>query len=383
MGSPEKSHIGEPEPAAKEKQARTFGLKAFDTFLYPFLTNFAVFAISVYATYMTSRGHLYKGWLPNKLESRGRALVNWFETRWNMSHGAADMAKMVAFSFIDGSIMAPVIKLFEDRREKIARGIDRFAGTEPDDPSIYAEEPKQSWGSVLGGRLATVSIVVPVAVALQNTPARLLKAPFSKLFPEAVKSGSITFKETVFKLHGKRAEDAFNGSRVVERNGGKFFEKSGEKFVLQDGEKLEKVVEDKNLNQLFFTDPGLKAGKYIEKSPKAVSFFNKFDPPIDIPELGKIGAFEAFYTSVCTFGHYVGSRFLARLGEQRTDKRLEQKATAANSNQLPLAAASTSDSEQRPAHKGTPQPGPKTRVHSTEASTSMLNPEQLSAATSI
>jgi hypothetical protein len=42
--------------AKKEKIPRTPGLKLFDVFLYPVLTNGAVFAISVAATYLTTRG---------------------------------------------------------------------------------------------------------------------------------------------------------------------------------------------------------------------------------------------------------------------------------------------------------------------------------------
>jgi hypothetical protein len=155
--------------------SRTPGLRLFDVFLYPILTNFSVFAISVGATYLTSRGgdrnaegKLIYGKIGEMFQSRGEWLVNKFKGL-GMSHEQADMSKMVFFSFADGSLMAPFVKLLEDRREKIGRWIDDKLGTTPADLSVYQEEPKQTMLSLLGGRLATVAIVVPTAVALDKT----------------------------------------------------------------------------------------------------------------------------------------------------------------------------------------------------------------------
>ncbi|MEJ0009415.1 MAG: hypothetical protein WDN72_02135 [Alphaproteobacteria bacterium] len=78
------------------------------------------------------------------------------------------MAKMVFFSFADGSLVAPFVKLFEDKRETIARRIDDKLGSTPADLSAYEAEPKQSWGTVVAGRLVTVGVVVPTAVALDK-----------------------------------------------------------------------------------------------------------------------------------------------------------------------------------------------------------------------
>lgn len=156
------------EEAASKKPDRTTGLKLFDVFLYPLLTNFGVFAISVVATYLTSHGNTTGGAVGRFMHRRGE----WFmgkAKKLGMSEGAADMSKMVAFSFADGSLMAPLVKVFEDRREEIAQRIDKALGTEPEDKTVYKAEPKQSWLSVLGGRLATVSIVVPTAVVLEKT----------------------------------------------------------------------------------------------------------------------------------------------------------------------------------------------------------------------
>lgn len=373
--------------ATPEKFARTTGLKAFDVFLYPFFTNFGVMAISIVFTYLTSRGnsrlidgeiihakpakfnfqhaalteklgletlevstnqlalaklkrlprlegsiheelgnvvekglsHLKDGVAnltpkqlkketstierelqkvfrhidydqdfkgkklsPEEMANLGKPLfgkfANFFQRRgdWmvgklesiGLNHEQADVAKMVTFSFLDGSLMAPFVKLFEDRREDIGRSIDSALGTKPKDDSVYKAEPKQSWLSVLGGRLATVSIVVPVAVILDRT-----------------------------KINGR------------------------------------------DLNTIMFQDPGLKLGKYISKEwPKFTQRFAKYD----VPELFKIGVFEAFYTSVCTAGLYFSSRFFAGAGSRKEAKNLEAQQKVEKANEI-LANAPVND----------------------------------------
>lgn len=165
----------EADANARPPQPRTPGLKAFDVLLYPIFTNIAVFGISVAATYLTSRGAertaqgaLRYGKIGEWFQSRGEKLVKTFKSM-GMGEQAADMSKMVFFSFVDGSLMAPFVKLFEDRRERIGRALDEAMGTKPADESVYAAEPKQTWLSVLGGRFVTASIVVPTAVLLQKT----------------------------------------------------------------------------------------------------------------------------------------------------------------------------------------------------------------------
>ncbi|MDX2084634.1 MAG: hypothetical protein SFZ03_04520 [Candidatus Melainabacteria bacterium] len=143
------------------KPKRTSGMWLFDTLLYPILTNAAVFAISVFATYQTTHGKP-----GNWLRQRGDFCRGLLEK--SLGKGGAEMAVMITFSFLDGCLMAPVVKMFEDRRGPISRWLDRQMGTTPADPSVYDREPKQTWASVLGGRAATSMVVVPTAVALHQ-----------------------------------------------------------------------------------------------------------------------------------------------------------------------------------------------------------------------
>jgi hypothetical protein len=162
------------EVPVNKKLRRTLGQLGVDIGLYPILTNAGVFFISLGATYLTVKGgdrnaagELIHGRLGEIFHTRGEALKNQFK-KFGMNESQADMSKMVFFSFVDGTFMAPFIKVIEDRREKISRWIDHKCGTTPEDLSVYKAEPKQSWTSVVGGRLATCSIVVPTAVMMEK-----------------------------------------------------------------------------------------------------------------------------------------------------------------------------------------------------------------------
>jgi hypothetical protein len=86
-----------------QPHGRTPGLWAFDAFLYPLLTNFVVFAISVYATYLTNKGgtrnaqgKLIHGWLGEAFHTRGKGVVNFFK-KLGMGHEQADVSKMLMY----------------------------------------------------------------------------------------------------------------------------------------------------------------------------------------------------------------------------------------------------------------------------------------------
>lgn len=156
------------------KAKRTLGLRLFDNLLYTVLTNTSVFLMSVGLTYMTKHGRTI-----GAEGSKTRAVGTWFAKRRDpilkgfekigVKGQAADDATTVLFSFVDGTLFAPLVKLVEDRREKIAYKIDSALGTTPDNMSAYDAEPKQSWRSVIEGRLATSAIVVPIAIAMEKT----------------------------------------------------------------------------------------------------------------------------------------------------------------------------------------------------------------------
>ena len=78
------------------------------------------------------------------------------------------MGNMVFWSFADGTLLTPFVKLLEDRREGMARWVDSHFGDKQPDELVYKTEPKQTWKSVISGRLASLSIVLPTAIALNQ-----------------------------------------------------------------------------------------------------------------------------------------------------------------------------------------------------------------------
>lgn len=155
--------------AEERKQNRTLGLKTFDLLLYPILNNFIVFGTSVAATYFTSRGNVHGGKVGKFLHWRGEQFQNVLQNKVGLNEKSAEMAKIVAFSFGDGILLAPVVKIFEDRRERIGKWLDDKFGTTPENLAIYEAEPKQTWGSVLKGRIAAGAVVLPTAIAFDVT----------------------------------------------------------------------------------------------------------------------------------------------------------------------------------------------------------------------
>lgn len=309
---------------AKVKPRRTPGLRLFDIGLYPLLSNFAVFAVSVLFTFLTERGgdkrangDLVYGKIGKFFQARGVWLEDKFQKKMGMSADSAKMGKIVFFSFFDGSLMAPLVKLLEDRREKIAYWIDEKLGTVPENMSPYEAEPKQSWWSVLGGRFLTAGIVVPIAMVLDK-----------KKFYRPAAGGHIL---------GNDPDAIILGSKTLEPN--------------------------KSLNDILFNDPSVKhaekftgaktrIGRFIEKitgvAPSeqvtATTVKNNITSEITSSQgnlafatVAKMTYFEAFYTSVCTAGLYVSSRILATLFGGKDDHKVakphalkqEQAATVA------------------------------------------------------
>lgn len=155
------------------KPKRTLGLKIFDIGLYGVLTNTSVFAVSVLLTYMTKMGH-EMGEVGSTLRKVGtwvhdrkKPLIKGFN-KIGVKGESAEMGAMVFFSFLDGTLFAPLVKLLEDRREAIALKIDTVLGTKAENMKAYEAEPKQSWTSVIWGRIKTSMIVLPVAIVMDK-----------------------------------------------------------------------------------------------------------------------------------------------------------------------------------------------------------------------
>ena len=293
---PDTAHLSAaiaPEPLVKAKPKRTFGLKTVDVVIYPLLTNVGVFALSVWTSYVTNfrtpvdpnpSDPLLKRTYDIVCRSLHGRAKNWFapvERMLGVPEGskAAGNIKMVFFSFVDGTLLAPLIKLLEDQRNNLAKKIDTVFGTKPADESVYNIEPHQTWKSILLGRAKTALIVASTALVLQNV--------------------------SVAKVEG--------GIAITQGNDANNLNKS---FLGNFGEFVEKNVMKRfapKVNEAF----GDKSGKFSYTL-----------------------AFEAFYTSVCTGCLYIFSRAFARKGEEKKHVKevlAERHAAEAASAAAPVA----------------------------------------------
>ncbi len=281
--------------AASPRPKRTTGEWLVDWLVYPIVNNFAVFFISVGATYLTHRGDTV-----GKEGSTIREVGAWFKRRgewmkgvfqdFGMNEKQADTSKMVFFSFFDGTFVAPFVKLLEDRREKMAKAIDSTLGTKPQDESAYKVEPKQSWGSVINGRLATSLIVVPTAVALEKK--------------------KVTIKGVT-----------------------------------------------KNLNDHMFDGWGAKLHEFLENKTSIKARF----PKLDLEYFSKTMVFEAFYTTVCTAGLYVISRFIAK--QNKEHKRIVEEYHNSHKASGARPASTKEAASPAPANEETPHPHVSETTH--------------------
>lgn len=312
-----------------KKKHRTLGLKLFDVWLYPIFTNVVVLGISIVATYLTSNGNKVASQLEpytheNSLKAIGAKVGVWVATKFQtrsdivvakfrdyLTAGQAEMAKMVFFSFADGTLVAPFVKLFEDRREKIARWLDKKLGTLPQDESVYNSEPKQGWLSVIGGRLAIASIVVPTAVFLDwtglndklfNNPGqavghlieehtktgRKLKDKvnlpylFKTIFFEAVYtficSVGLYFSSRTFARAGEKIKEWWNNKHQPEKPEPVIHHATADEvatdFVKKhaSAETVSKEQEKKNFQAAVGKSTALKPERQAQKAPATVAF---------------------------------------------------------------------------------------------------------------
>jgi hypothetical protein len=276
---------------AKKEYKQTFGMKVFDVALFS-LNNILVFAMSVYLTILTdSPPNKAKNWFERKMKQRGDLVENFLHEKFNFSKDSANVGKMVFWSFADGTIILPILKLIEDRKAQISRGIDTMFGKTPEDDSVYDAEPKKSWKSFLIGRALVAGIVVPTAVVLDRYKP----------------------KATVVDKEGNIQKDQ-NGKRI----------KANQKF-----------------NDVLFHNNGALIGKKMSESDRP---FAKWVTSIvgkdNMATLFRTSAFEAFYTTVCTVGLYFASRFIARKDDKKREAKEKKQADRiqkAASNQTVLA----------------------------------------------
>lgn len=156
----------------ESQKKRTFGNKMFDFIVYPAIAWVGVSALSVYMAHETSPNSGNNSFIFKKIRELNKSVLAMFEKsvesgllkniikdkspenieRW--SEGLS----MYGLLALGGTMLMWPIKALEDNRKKLAAKLDSMFGTTPQNQAEVAKEPKQSWFSVLSGRVLSVGI---------------------------------------------------------------------------------------------------------------------------------------------------------------------------------------------------------------------------------
>ncbi len=290
----------------------SFGLKVMDGLIYG-TSNLIVIGGSVLLTYLTTEAGKVHADQSRESNKAWSAFCEWAHGRGiafekditegrsanilanvgvNVDKKSAKAWKMVFFSFVDGTVFTIPVWFAEKFRVPLARKVDEMAGTVPDDLSVY-EDPREKQGlsSLLGARIATLSVVLPVAVTLG-------------------KVGTV----------GEEAEKKWIWNS---QNDPKGFS---------------------SLNDKFFHDPGIAFGNWLTEHTPAGPLLGKSG--IVVEELFKTLAFETFYTSVCTGSFYELSRLFAAIqgkGKENNDVSIPDAVSSADLDRVYKKAPKESD----------------------------------------
>jgi len=147
-----------------KKKVRSFGNKAFDWAVWSSLyLSIWAFSLAFANKAQNGSGTLNK-WFrlaQDKLEPKLKGFANSKVSSklWGSSEKEwAGAAVLFAALSLGGTFFLPIIKYFEDRRQKIAAKIERIFGKNSDNPDNFKKEPKQTWGSIVKGRIAVIFI---------------------------------------------------------------------------------------------------------------------------------------------------------------------------------------------------------------------------------
>jgi len=286
---------------------RTLGQKAFDFGLYPLLANIGVIALSTVVTYHSSFN-----------QNKANAFVarsSWFKDQLGKLPALGKNPQMVRnlnmviWSFIDGSLLSPVVAAFESKRQPISRWIDDKMGTTPDDKSVYDKEIQRSWQDVMSARAGTFAFVIATYFALN-----------AKLFPKSTSEGILAETKAGTGMFKRENVNSINGlvfDVPAQKIGGWLSEIP---FIRKGA----KNISDNQLKGMAKIT-GTAARKATET-----------DAHYQIEGITYTGLFEFVYSSLCTAGLYLlGKNFAAKRREKQEEHSNDSNSVATSNVPIP------------------------------------------------
>lgn len=151
-----------PTPKEYVKKNRSFGNKMFDWVIWPAVQWVGVWGLSLLIANRAQSGsgllnkwfNQLEGWLKPRLTSLDSPAA---QKIWGKDTSSQQWAKGTALFtalWMGGNASLPIIKYFEDRRQRISSWFDRKFNKVAKDENTIKEEPKQTWASVTKGRLS-------------------------------------------------------------------------------------------------------------------------------------------------------------------------------------------------------------------------------------
>ena len=272
------------------KLPRTAGQKAFDFGLYPLIANIGVFALSMWVTYHSNFNQNKANWFVKR--------SSFFKDKvFSKIPGLGENPTMVRnlnmifWSFLDGSIMAPVVAAFESKRQPISRWIDDKLGTTPEDTSVYDKEPQRNWWDVIKARATTFAIVIGTYFTLN-----------AKIFPKSAAEGILNETKVNSGIFQREKAQSINGF---------IFDVPGKKI----GGWLADIPWIKN-RAMKTADHQLSGMAKLTNT--AARKATDMDARYQIEGVVNTGLFEAVYTSICTAGlYFLGKKYASK---RKTDE---------------------------------------------------------------
>lgn len=200
-----------------QKKRRTFGNKVFDLTVWPSIQWFGVWVMSLVvadrAKNKTGIANQWfekaTSWVTTELKKFGTDNENPRKIFGRQTSYKEDWAKGLVLIFalsLGGSMLVPVTKFLEDRRQRIASWIDKHFGKNALEEDLARPEPKQTWGSMLKGRLAALTTVYGAFLLVGPSTMDAIQKRFGKnVTDEVMKAGPIA-KRFSEKRVGQLAE---------------------------------------------------------------------------------------------------------------------------------------------------------------------------------
>jgi len=151
-----------PETLADKKKSRTFGNKVFDWAVWPPIQWIGVWGLALLVGNSAQNGS-------GVLNKWFNASVNWLKPKfqlfdkpfakkiWGSGSGSKEWASattLLTALWMGSNSFLPVTKYFEDRRGAISSWFDKAFHKPPQNSDTMQKEPKQTWSSLIKGRLS-------------------------------------------------------------------------------------------------------------------------------------------------------------------------------------------------------------------------------------